>query len=71
MFSILHGKVTLRRTTTLHKCEERVNMADEKAAEKEQENANDQTTDHSPDAAQMGASDGGGKSTWKDGPMKT
>lgn len=46
-------------------------MADEKAAEKEQENANDQTTDHSPDAAQMGASDGGGKSTWKDGPMKT
>ncbi len=45
-------------------------MADEKAAEKEQEDTNDQTTDHSPDAAQMGASDGGGKSTWKDGPMK-
>lgn len=63
MFSILHGKVTLRRTTTLHKCEERVNMADEKAAEKGQEDTNNQTTDHSPDASQVGTSDGDGKST--------
>jgi len=38
-------------------------MADEKAAEKEQEDTNDQTTAHSPDATQMGTSDGDGKST--------
>ena len=38
-------------------------MADEKAAEKEQEDTDDQTTDHSPDAVQMGTSDGDGKST--------
>lgn len=63
MFSILHGKVTLRRTTTLHKCEGRVNMADEKVAEKGQEDTNNQTTDYSPDASQVGTSDGDGKST--------
>ena len=38
-------------------------MADEKAAEKGQEDTNNQTTDHSPDASQVGTSDGDGKST--------
>ena len=38
-------------------------MADEETTEEEQEDTDGETTDHSPEAAQVGTSDGDGESS--------
>jgi len=51
MFSILRGKVTLRRTTPWQRCEERAETADNDLTDW-------QAASHSPEAAQTGAPEG-------------
>ena len=68
MFNNLHEKVTLTRANFPQQMyQEAPPMADndtpEATAEEEQDDADETTTDHSPDAAQVGTSDGDGESS--------